>query len=103
VNPALLPPTRVTVGKNLGLHLSWFVYRGAGPVHFSPDQVKSWEDTRAGANSPWAPVWFAPPMPADGKVQVDVTFDQPGTYVLRALADDGALTTGENVTVTVTR
>ena len=103
INPALLPPTRVTVGKNLGLHLSWFVYRGAGTVHFSPDQIKSWEDTRAGANSPWAPVWFAPPMPADGKVQVDVTFDQPGTYVLRALADDGALTAGENVTVTVTR
>jgi hypothetical protein len=32
-----------------------------------------------------------------------VTFDQPGTYVLRALADDGALTAGENITVTVTR
>jgi hypothetical protein len=103
LNPALLPPTRVTVGKNLGLHLSWFVYRGAGPVHFSPDQIKAWEDTRAGANSPWAPVWFAPPMPADGKVPVTITFDEPGTYVLRALADDGALTTGESVTVTVTR
>jgi hypothetical protein len=102
-NPALLPPTRVTVGKNLGLHLSWFVYRGAGAVHFSPEQIKSWEDTRAGANSPWSPVWFAPPLPADGMIPVDVTFDQPGTYVLRALADDGALTAGENITVTVTR
>jgi hypothetical protein len=102
-NPAMLPPTRVTVGKNLGLHLSWFVYRGAGKVHFSPDQIKAWEDTRAGANSPWAPVWFAPPIPADNKIAVDVTFDEPGTYVLRALADDGALTTGESVTVTVTR
>jgi hypothetical protein len=102
-NPAMLPPTRVTVGKNLGLHLSWFVYRGAGKVHFSPDQIKSWEDTRAGANSPWAPIWFAPPMPADNKIAVDVTFDEPGTYVLRALADDGSVTTGENVTVTVTR
>jgi hypothetical protein len=102
-NPALLPPTRVTVGKNLGLHLSWFVYRGAGQVHFSPEQIKAWEDTRAGANSPWSPIWFAPPLPADGKVNVDVTFDQPGTFVLRALADDGSLTTGENVTVTVTR
>jgi hypothetical protein len=102
-NPALQPPTRVTVGKNLGLHLSWFVYRGAGKVHFSPDQIKPWEDTRAGANSPWAPVWFAPPIPADNKIAVDVTFDEPGTYILRALADDGALTTGENVTVTVTR
>ena len=102
-NPAMLPPTRVTVGKNLGLHLSWFVYRGAGKVHFSPEQIKSWEDTRAGANSPWAPIWFAPPMPADNRIAVDVTFDEPGTYVLRALADDGSITTGENVTVTVTR
>jgi hypothetical protein len=103
-NPALLPPTRVTVGKNLGLHLSWFVYRGPGKaVHFSPDQIKSWEDTRAGANSPWAPVWFAPPIAADGRIPVSVIFDQPGTYVLRALADDGALTSGENITVTVTR
>jgi hypothetical protein len=103
INPAMLPPTRVTVGKNLGLHLSWFVYRGAGKVHFSPDQIKSWEDTRAGANSPWAPVWFAPPLPADGRIAVDIVFDEPGTYVLRALADDGALTRGENLTVTVTR
>jgi hypothetical protein len=42
-------------------------------------------------------------MPADGKVSVDVTFDQPGTYVLRSLADDGALLGGDNVTVTVSR
>lgn len=103
LNPRLLPPTRVTVGKNLGLHLSWFVYRGAGKVTFSPNQIKAWEDTRGGANSPWAPVWFAPPLPADGKVAVDAVFDEPGTYVLRALGDDGALTNGENVTITVTR
>jgi hypothetical protein len=101
INPALLPPSRVTVGKNLGLHLSWFVYRGSGHVALSPPQVKAWEDTRAGANSPWAPLWFAPPMPADGKISVEAVFDEPGTYVLRALADDGALTNGENVTVNV--
>jgi hypothetical protein len=100
-NPALQPPARVTVGKNLGLHLSWFVYRGAGRVTFTPAQVKTWEDTRAGANSPWSPLWFAAPLPADGRITVDVKFDDPGTYVLRALADDGALTAGENVSVTV--
>jgi len=103
VNPRLLPPTRVTVGKNLGLHLSWFVYRGSGKVTFTPAQIKSWEDTRAGANSPWAPIWFAPPLPPDGKVTVEAIFDEPGTYVLRALGDDGALTDGVNVTVNVTR
>ena len=26
-NPLLIPPSRVTVGKRVGLHLSWFVYR----------------------------------------------------------------------------
>lgn len=101
VNRAMLPPARATVGKNVGLHLSWFVYRGEGKVKFSPAQIKTWEDTRTGANSPWAPVWVAPPLPPDGRVATDVTFDTPGTYVLRALADDGALTGGENVTVTV--
>jgi hypothetical protein len=102
VNRAMQPPARATVGKNVGLHLSWFVLRGEGKVRFSPAQIKTWEDTRAGANSPWAPVWVAPPMPADGRVVTEVTFETPGTYVLRGLADDGALTGGQNVTVTVT-
>lgn len=102
INREMLPPSRATVGKNVGLHLSWFVYRGAGRVTFDPPQVKVWEDTRVGANSPWAPVWVAPPMPADGRVTVRVTFAEPGVYVLRALADDGAALAGENVTVTVT-
>ena len=103
VNRAMQPPARVTVGKNVGLHLKWYVYRGPGTVHFSPEQVMSWEDTRAGANSPWAPIWVPPPMPADGKVEVQVTFSEPGVYVLRSRADDGALTADGQVTVTVTR
>jgi autonomous glycyl radical cofactor GrcA len=101
-NRALQPPARVTVGKNVGLHLSWFVYRGAGKVTFDPPQIKAWEDTRTGANSPWAPIWVAPDMPADGKVVVQATFDEPGTYVLHGLADDGALLGSDEVTVTVT-
>lgn len=96
------PPARVTVGKNVGLHLKWFVYRGAGKVTFSPEQVMAWEDTRTGTNSPWAPIWTAPAMPADGNVPVVVTFHEPGTYVLRSRADDGALTGDDAVTVTVT-
>jgi hypothetical protein len=98
---AMLPPARVTVGKNVGLHLSWFIYRGAGAVTFDPEQVKAWEDTRAGANSPWAPLWTPPEMPTDGKVVVHATFSEPGTYVLRGLADDGALFGHDDVTVTV--
>jgi len=103
INRAMLPPARITVGKNIGLHLSWFVYRGAGQVTFDPAQIKPWEDTRAGANSPWAPIWSAPEMPADGMVTVHATFAEPGTYVLRARADDGALVGDDEVTVTITR
>jgi hypothetical protein len=104
-NAALLPPTRVTVGKNVGLHLSWFTYRAPenAPVTYDPMQIKPWENTRAGANSPWAPIWVAPEMPADGKITVKATFSQPGTYVLRGLADDGALTGYDEVTVNVTK
>jgi hypothetical protein len=102
-NPAMSPPTRITVGKNLGLHVSWFVYRGPGNVTFDPPQPKAWEDTRAGANSPWAPLWAAPKLPEDGKLPVHVTFGEPGTYVLRCVADDGALTSSEDVTIVVVR
>ena len=102
-NPAMNPPARITVGKTNGLHLSWFVYRGGGKVTFSPEQIKTWEDTRAGMNSPWSPLWTPPRMPADGKVVTEVTFSEPGTYVLKALADDGALTGDQDLTVTVTK
>ena len=102
-SPALSPPTRITVGKTLGLHVSWFLYRGPGTVTFDPPQVKTWEDTRAGANSPWAPLWSAPQLPGDGKVPARVTFSEPGTYVLRCRADDGALVSDEELTIVVTR
>jgi hypothetical protein len=102
-NPFLNPPARITVGKVLGLHLSWFVYRGAGRVTFEPAQTKVWEDTRAGANSPWAPLWVPPQLPSDGKWLVRATFDGPGTYVLCARADDGALSADDELTVTVIR
>lgn len=102
VNRAWMPPARVTVGKNVGLHVTWYVYRGKGKVTFSPDQVMAWEDTRAGANSPWAPIWAPPELPADGKTSVQVTFHEPGLYVLRSHADDGGLTTDGQVTITVT-
>jgi hypothetical protein len=101
-NRAWMPPSRVTVGKNVGLHVTWYVYRGAGKVTFSPDQIMPWEDTRAGANSPWAPVWAPPELPPDGKVSVQATFHEPGTYIIRSHADDGALMADGQVTVVVT-
>lgn len=101
VPPAWRPPAQVTVGSATGLRLSWFVYRGGGKVSFSEEQIKVWEDTRAGANSPWAPRWLPPALPADGKWTTEVTFDRPGVYVLRCLASDGAIGTERDVTVTV--
>jgi hypothetical protein len=102
-NPAMVPPRQSTVGKRVGLHLSWFVYRGAGKVAFEPPQIEAWEDTRTGANSPWAPLFTVPPPPPDGKWVSQASFSEPGTYVLRARADDGALTTDEDIMVTVER
>jgi hypothetical protein len=104
-NPAMSPPSRITVGKNLGLHTSWFLYRGpaGATVTFDPPQVKPWEDTRAGANSPWAPQWAAPKLPDDGKQDVHITFSDPGTYVLRCRADDGALVADDEITIVVVK
>lgn len=97
------PPSAITVGSQTGLRHSCFVYRGAGRVTFTPAQAKVWEDTRAGANSPWAPRWMAPAIPADGKYTVAVTFQDPGTYTIRCLASDGALNTPKDVVVTVSK
>lgn len=116
----LTPPSRITVQKANGLFMSWFLYRGdrghsdeevaangespvalESPVAFDPPQIKVWEDTRAGANSPWAPLWVPPELPEDGRWTVNVTFDRPGTYLLRGRADDGGLFADVEVTVTV--
>ena len=99
----MIPPIQVTVGSATGLWTSCYLYRGTGgKVHFSPDQPKTWEDTRAGTNSQWSPLWQAPPAPSDGNWTVHVVFDEPGTYVLRWHASDGALWTDEDITVAVT-
>jgi len=42
-------------------------------------------------------------VPADGRQPVTITFSDPGTYVLRCRADDGALVGDEEVTILVTR
>ena len=106
-NPANLlyrPPASIVPNNGPGLRLSWIVYRGpAAAVTFNPEQMKTWEDTRAYANSPWSPPFTIPEPPPDGKWVVQATFQEPGTYVLRAVASDGSLFTYENVTVNVTR
>lgn len=98
------PPGSVVPSSGPGLRLSWAVYRGkADAVALSPDQMKTWTDTRGYGNSPWSPPWFIPEAPKDGKWQTQATFSEPGEYVLRAVASDGALFTYSNVTIVVTR
>jgi hypothetical protein len=106
VTPAALyrAPSSLVPASGPGLRLSWIVYRGsATDVTFSPEQMKTWTDTRAYANSPWSPPYFIPEPPPDNKWVVQATFKEPGTYTLRAVASDGAVFTYDNVTVTVTR
>ncbi|HJO12483.1 MAG TPA: hypothetical protein QGI39_10650, partial [Gammaproteobacteria bacterium] len=94
-------PGQATVGKTNGLFLSWNVYRGRGKASFDPPQSKPWEDTRTSGNSPWGVHWVPPPIPEDGNYEVEVTFDEPGEYVLWARADDGGLYHDTYVTVSV--
>jgi hypothetical protein len=96
------PPASLVPSSGPGLRLSWIVYRGkSAAAHFSPDQMKTWTDTRAWANSPWSPPFNIPEPPPEGRWVTQVTFQEPGTYVLRAVASDGSLFTYQNVTVVV--
>ena len=94
----------VVVSGAPGLRLTWIVYRGpADQVTFAPEQQKAWMDSRAWANSPWSPPYILPEVPADNRWVADVTFQEPGDYVLRAVASDGSHFSYENVLVEVTR
>lgn len=64
-----------------GLTVSWMQLRGPAKATFEPSGSQ--------------PV-------AEGKATVTARFAQPGAYVLRATANDGALSTKTDVTVTVT-
>src|SRR5690242_2416307 len=63
-----------------GLSVKWFEYRGPAKVTFES---------------------AGPIAVSNGKAVTTARFAEPGTYVLRATADDGALTTSTDVTITV--
>jgi hypothetical protein len=63
-----------------GLNVSWLEYRGPGKVTF-------------GATGPM--------LVANGQVATTATFAEPGTYVLRVIANDIQLSTRKDITVTV--
>jgi hypothetical protein len=92
----------VVVSGAPGLRLSWFVYRGpAEHVTFSPTQLKAWMDSRVYSNSPWSFPYVLPEVPPDNRWRTQVTFQEPGEYVLRAMASDGSQWTYEDVRVNV--
>lgn len=96
-------PSSIVVASGPGLRFSWIVYRGeAQYVEFDPVQFKTYTDSRAYANSPWSPPYTIPPVPEDNRWEVNVTFSQPGEYVLRGVASDGSMFTYRNLNVTVT-
>ncbi|HEV8209484.1 MAG TPA: hypothetical protein VGP77_05160 [Vicinamibacterales bacterium] len=77
--PLMQAVVRLDRGVRLGV--VWIVYRGdAKAVTFEPRKI---------------PV-------TDGKASTTVHFSAPGTYTLRAYADDGILVAAKDVTVTVT-
>lgn len=96
------PPSSIVAISGPGLRLSWIVYRGPERhVTFDPVQMKTWTDTRAYANSPWSPPWTIPPPPPDGRWVTEARFEEPGEYLLRAVASDGSLFTYRDVRVSV--
>jgi hypothetical protein len=76
------PVTQAVVKPNpeVGLTVTWVHYRGPGTVTFTP---------------------ASPPI-REGNATTTAKFSQPGTYVVRAYADDSVLTASTDVTVIVT-
>jgi hypothetical protein len=81
--------TKPTATRN---HLSvrWLVYRGGADAEFEPYGYQEWEEGMEGDG------WTS------GTFESTVTFDEPGTYTLRAFASDAMLITHGNITITVT-
>jgi len=72
--------TNSVVGRRFGLSVTWLEYRGPAKVTFD----------------------YTEPIPVkDGQAVTTAHFTEPGTYVLRATANDGALSSTTSATVTV--
>ena len=80
VEPGKAQTNSATAGPRMGLSVTWYEYRGPGKVTFDD----------AGA------------MPVrNGQAATQARFSAPGTYLLRATANDGALSKTADVTVNV--
>ena len=90
-SPATQAVVKLDPGVRLGV--TWVLYRGGpGTVTFDPMHSAVVKAT------PPAPPAEAP---LKGRAATTVTFSKAGEYVLRAYADDGVLTTSQDIVVTV--
>jgi hypothetical protein len=84
IPPRQNPLTQAVVhlDPNVRLGVTWVVHRRSAPaaVAFAPQRIA---------------------VAADGKASTTATFSAPGTYTLRAYADDGVLLSSIDATVTV--
>jgi hypothetical protein len=80
--PGAAPAQSNSVGpaRPRGLSVTWMEIRGPARVAFDST---------------------GPILVADGKAEITAHFTEPGTYVLRAIANDGALLTRADVTIVV--
>jgi hypothetical protein len=79
-SPAIQDMVKAEAASETGLAVSWLQYRGAGTVTFDPQVVA---------------------IKGSGKAVTTVRFGALGTYTIRAVADDGILTTPADITVIV--
>ena len=70
---------RGAFGMSQGLRLNWIVWRGPDNAKFDQGSI----------------------LVKDQKATVEVTFPEPGTYIIRGTANDGELKVEKDVTVTV--
>jgi hypothetical protein len=90
-NPVNQAVVKLDPGVRLGV--TWVLYRGGpGNVTFDPMRAPVVSADTAGSPGPGL---------LTGRASTKVMFSEPGTYRLRAYADDSVLTTALDVTVTV--
>jgi hypothetical protein len=71
---------RTNLAYETGLAVTFLHYRGPGQVTFEP---------------------MASSIPLGGQAVTKARFSEAGTYVIRAMADDGSYTSPVDITVTV--
>ena len=122
--PSLIPPddapeipdniewaSRASPPRN-GLAVLWMVYRGPADASFDPSGYQRSVSEDEGNEPDTGRIPSGPPpgptstnLEGDGwtmaKFETEVTFDQPGTYTLRAVASDSMLLTPADVTIIV--